>query len=137
MYVYRQSSGKFGTPKGDLVERPDGSFEGFDIEVLAIGYSGAGHSPHTGRNNPDMEDQKGKGPIPRGRWIIGNAHTSSRVGPVAMHLTPVGHTAHGRTAFMIHGDDKENDASRGCIILVRRIREMISTSGITELLVIR
>jgi len=98
----------------------DGSFR------VGYGYSGDGPKFTEGRNNPAMESVKGKGPIPRGLWKISLPRTSKRVGPVAMDLTPIGHDAHGRTAFMIHGDNKANDASRGCIILMRPYREQIA-----------
>lgn len=101
--------------------------------LVGQGYSGDGPEFSEGRNNPDMEHIRGKGPIPRGRWRIGAMRKSARVGPYAMDLTPVGHNAHGRTAFMIHGDDKEGDASRGCIILNRILRLKIDASGDRDL----
>jgi hypothetical protein len=45
-----------------------------------------------------------------------------------MDLTPVGHTALGRSQFLIHGDNVRHDASQGCIILPRDIRDQISNS---------
>lgn len=107
-----------------------------DGALVGLGYSGDGPAPTDGRNNPAMEAVRGKGPIPRGLWRIGLPRDSRRVGPHAMDLTPVGHDAHGRTAFMIHGDDKENDASRGCIILSRALRRRISGSGDRQLEVV-
>lgn len=92
------------------------------------GYSGAGFTGAEGRNNWAMENVRGKGPIPRGLWNIGAARRSANVGPVAMDLMPKGHDAHGRTAFMIHGNDKENNASKGCVILSRPTREKIAAS---------
>ena len=55
-----------------------------------------------------------------------------------MSLTPVGHLAHGRTAFLIHGDSIKHpgDASEGCIILGPHIRTRIAASGDTVLNVI-
>jgi hypothetical protein len=55
-----------------------------------------------------------------------------------MALTPVGHTALGRTHFLIHGDSVKNpgDASEGRIILDRKTREAIAKSNDTELVVI-
>lgn len=97
--------------------------------LIGRGYSGDGPGPSDGCNNPSMEAVRNRGPIPRGRWRIGPPHRSRRVGPHAMALGPVGHDAHGRTAFMIHGDDRDNDASRGCIILSRILRQQISASG--------
>ena len=95
----------------------------------ARGYSGRGE----GRNNPAMEAARAVGPIPAGRWRIGPPRTSVRTGPHVMDLTPVDHDAHGRSAFQIHGDNAEGDASSGCIVLPRFYRELISKSGATQL----
>jgi len=92
----------------------------------ARGYSGRGK----GRNNPAMEAARGVGPIPAGRWRIGPPRTSGRTGPHVMDLTPIGHDAHGRSAFQIHGDNAAGDASSGCIVLPRVWRERISKSGV-------
>ena len=103
----------------------DGEFEG-------IGYSGTGD----GRNNPDMEDVPNVGPIPRGKYKIGQPYYSSRCGPICFPLEPVGHDAHGRTDLRIHGDNKTGDASQGCIILGRTIRSRIRDDRETELEVV-
>lgn len=99
---------------------------------VSAGYSGKGQ----GRNNPAMEKVVATGPIPAGEWSIGKPRTSARTGPHVLDLTPVGHRAHGRSAFQIHGDNKTGDASSGCIILPRAIREKISSSGENRLLVV-
>lgn len=107
-------------------------------KFVGTGYSGKGKRYSEGRNNPDMEAVKGVGPIPRGKWVIGPARTSSHVGPVAMDLKPVAGTdAHGRSAFMIHGDNTMSNASKGCIILARSIRQQISSGKDRELIVVR
>ena len=95
--------------------------------LVARGYSGKGAA----KNDPDMERVRATGPIPRGRWRIGAPRDSRRVGPFAMDLHPLGHDAHGRSAFMIHGDSVRNpgSASSGCIILSRAVRERIWNSG--------
>ena len=46
-----------------------------------------------------------------------------------MDLTPVGHNALGRDGFLIHGDNTRHDASTGCIILPRDVRDQISNTG--------
>lgn len=97
-----------------------------DGRSVAKGYSGRGE----GRNNPAMETVRGVGPIPAGRWRIGPPRTSGRTGPHVMDLVPIEHDAHGRTAFQIHGDNAAGDASSGCIVLPRAIRERISRSGL-------
>lgn len=96
-----------------------------DGRLLGRGYSGRG----AGRNNPAMEAVREVGPIPAGRWRIGPPRTSARTGPHVMDLTPVGHDAHGRSAFQIHGDNAAGDASSGCIVLPRVHRELISKNG--------
>lgn len=96
---------------------------------MAVGYSGRG----AGRNNPALEREKGVGPIPAGSWRIHKPRNSARTGPHVMGLSPVGHDAHGRSAFQIHGDNAAGDASSGCIVLPRAMRERISASGLGTL----
>lgn len=95
---------------------------------VATGYSGAGMTTATGRNNPALENMPQVGPIPRGQYTIGQPRTSTHTGPVAMDLNPVGHNAHGRSAFQIHGNNRSNNASHGCIILPRHVRDTIGAS---------
>jgi hypothetical protein len=116
MLIYKQTTGETTL---------DGHFEG-------LGYSGAGEA----RNNPDMEAVPDEGPIPRGRYEIGPKRDSPTLGPIVFDLTPVGHDAHGRTEFRIHGDNVNHDASHGCIILGRSIRERIWDDGEKELEVV-
>ncbi|MFT4091330.1 MAG: hypothetical protein QM645_11400 [Asticcacaulis sp.] len=119
-YIYKQATGEF--------LRPDG-------KVLAVGYAGY----QDGVNNPALEASRAVGPIPRGPWSIGLTPLKyTTVGPVALPLEPLGHSAHGRTLFRIHGDNTRGDrsASRGCIILPRSIRDHITKAGVTRLLVI-
>jgi hypothetical protein len=107
----------------------------FNGIVVGKGYSGAGLSAKTGRNNSEMEDVRNKGPIPRGQWNIGTAYADKKRGPVVLALTPVGHNAHGRTDFLIHGNNSKNDASEGCIILGPDLRKKVANSGDTILTV--
>ena len=104
-------------------------------ESIGSGYSG---KKGIWRNNPAMEMVKNKGPIPRGQYRIGAARRHPAKGPVTMSLTPVGHRAHGRTAFLIHGDSVKHpgDASEGCIILGPHLRMRIAGSGDTVLNVV-
>lgn len=80
---------------------------------------------------------KNVGPIPAGVWTIGEARTYKRMAN-CFDLTPVGHDAHKRTEFIIHGDskDKPDTASEGCIILDAVIRQKIADSKATRLRVI-
>ncbi|EMI55320.1 tlde1 domain-containing protein [Rhodopirellula sallentina] len=103
--------------------------------VWAKGYSGAGAA----KNDPSQESVKNKGPIPAGKWKIAAPIDSKKTGKFVLPLTPEGHTAHGRTAFQIHGDSVKNPgtASSGCVILPRHIREHIAASGEKTLSVVK
>lgn len=103
--------------------------------LVATGYSGNG----AGRNNPDAENRANVGPIPRGRYSIGTAYHNQHTGDVTMNLDPVGHDAHGRTLFRIHGDSRQHpgQASDGCTIFDRNVRLRISNSGDNVLDVVR
>jgi hypothetical protein len=105
------------------------------LTLKGRGYSGHGE----GVNNPAMQHIPRVGPIPQGRWTVGAPRDSARVGPFALPLTPEdGTVTFGRTAFLIHGDNRHRDqsASHGCIILPRVIREAIWDSSDTALEVI-
>lgn len=123
-WQYDQSSGE--------MRRPDGS-------LLGTGYSG---QLGAGRNNAEMESVPNVGPIPQGQYTIGAAQNSAATGPHVLPLTPVGHTAYGRTAFQIHGEipagqPGSGDASTGCIVLSPLgLRQEISNSGDTVLEVV-
>lgn len=96
------------------------------------GYSGKGAC----RNEPSAQAIKGNGPIPRGLYTIERVEDSLHTGPFTIVLTPDGRNQmFGRAAFRIHGDDNEHDASEGCIILPRTVREKIWNSGDRILLV--
>ena len=106
-------------------------------QFVGTGYSGAGHVAADGRNNPDMQGDPDKGPIPRGSWIIGKPRWDNQCGPLTMDLTPAeGTDALGRSLFRIHGNNTADDASHGCIILGRPIRELVAASGDTALEVV-
>ncbi len=95
---------------------------------VGTGYSGHGD----GLNNPAKESEHNVGPLPKGQYTIGQAHTHVHLGPLSMELTPSGgQNMFGRSGFFIHGDNSKMDhsASDGCIILGPAIREKISTSG--------
>jgi len=119
MWTYQQSSGRLSR---------DGIF-------IADGYSGLGE----GKNNPTMQDVHDKGPLPRGRYLIGRPIDTTTHGPFVLPLTPdPGNTMFGRSGFLIHGDSKQHpgSASIGCIILGPEFRHMIADSGDTELAVV-
>ncbi len=102
--------------------------------LIATGYSGTG----TGHNNPDAENIPNVGPVPRGQYQIGPPFDTTTHGPHVMRLTPDdGHDMFGRDGFLIHGDNVRHDASQGCIVLPRDIRDQISTSGDNVIEVVR
>lgn len=96
--------------------------------VLYRGYSGAGR----GKNNPSMQAAVGVGPIPRGRWRVTSKVDHPHLGPCTLVLEPEpGTDTCGRSAFRIHGDSiaRPGEASHGCIILPRVVREAVWSSG--------
>lgn len=101
---------------------------------VGVGYSGFG----PGLDNPDMEADADIGPIPAGKWEIlrWDDHHGEK-GPQVAVLAPVGHDAHGRSAFLIHGDNPQlnHTASHGCIVAGRSIRDALRASGEMELTV--
>ena len=101
---------------------------------VATGYSG--HA--AGRNNPELEAVPNVGPIPRGNYTIGEPNDTTTHGPYVLRLTPVeGNNCHGRSGFLMHGDNAAtHDASQGCIIMPRAVREQVWESGDPELTVV-
>lgn len=112
MWKYQISTGELTDPKGHFV--------------------GTGYSGKVGvwRNNPNMQSVVAHGPIPEGVWHIGPDHLSEHTGPITMNLEPASTATdtHGRSLFRIHGDNKNHDASEGCIILGPTIRREIAGS---------
>lgn len=104
-----------------------GRMVGFDdqknkIVIDKIGYSGNG----SGKNNPKMQSVKNTGPIPRGKWNVGDSYASKKTGPATIILEPrEGTETFGRDDFRIHGDNKTHDASEGCIIMPPDARKTI------------
>jgi RHS repeat-associated protein len=84
-----------------------------------IGYAGTGR----GWNNPDMQGVPFIGPIPRGKWKVeGNPYKSPITGRNTIRLTPLQdnecqNMERDCKSFRIHGNNKRNDASLGCIIM--------------------
>jgi hypothetical protein len=103
--------------------------------LIGVGYSGAGTTAASGRNNPLMQNIPEHGPIPSGQYQIGNAYHHPAKGPTSMNIAPVGHNALGRTGFMIHGNNQQNNASKGCVIMAPNIRQQIATSNDHDLIV--
>lgn len=91
-----------------------------------IGFGWAGHLQ--GKNNPDMENIKGVGPLPKGKYTVGDPEDGTHLGPLAFPLTPdPANEMYGRSGFFIHGADQEHPAlsSDGCIIMGRVAREYL------------
>ncbi len=83
------------------------------------GYAGTGN----GRNNPNAQAQQSVGPLPRGQWQVnGPWRNSPNTGRNTITLTPLSGNeclSSGRdcSSFRIHGNNRRNDASHGCIVL--------------------
>lgn len=119
---------RYHLPDGILVD-PDG------VIRSKTGYSGApGYV-----NDVKSVALRAKGPIPPGYWMFNPAPWSTK-GPQVLALLPEDGTqtqTYGRTAFMIHGDNKRRNrsASNGCIILDRFTRDMMRNSDCWRLYV--
>lgn len=116
MFIYQQSTGRLSSDRVD------------DGHYFAQGYSGQG----TGKNNPLVQGVHNVGPIPQGMWgILGPPVDTATHGPYVLHLyAKSGTEAFGRSGFLIHGDSLEHpgQASQGCVILPRTVREHIWNS---------
>lgn len=99
-----------------------------------------GYSGHlSGRDNPAMQDVPNVGPIPRGFYTIEKPKDTATHGPFVLGLEPdPSNEMHGRGGFLIHGDSKVDpgEASHGCLVLARVVRERIAASGDNRLEVI-
>lgn len=105
-----------------------------DGKLVSKGYSGAPGF----KNDPVVEGIRNKGPIPRGMWKLGKVIVKHpKLGGNVIPLTPVGHKALGRSAFLIHADSIKapGTASQGCIILPAPVRAVMAASQDRELLV--
>lgn len=107
-----------------------------NLNNIAVGKGYAGHGK--GLNNPDMMNVPDVGPLPAGKYKIGQPHDDKHVGVFALPLTPdADNKMFGRSAFYIHGDNPQlnHTASNGCIILSRAVRNDIANSGDDDLIV--
>lgn len=73
-----------------------------DGKLIETGYSGI----LTNKNNPDREQVRGMGPIPRGTWRIGSAGTSK--GPLTITLVPLSVNAYDRDMWVHSGCTETN-----------------------------
>lgn len=111
-----------------------GRLYGFDDNLNKTVIDHKGYSGYMeGKNNPSMQNERNVGPIPRGKWNVGNAYNSNATGPATIILTPQEEGGPDLKAlnrnndFRIHGDKKNDpgNASHGCIIMPRSVRDVI------------
>lgn len=121
-------------------EQKTGRLFGPDAKLVATGYAGGncGKNPE-GINNPDMQNCKSIGPLPVGIYTLGTPVPQSHLGPFAIPLLPKpGNLMFGRSSFFMHGDTTPSgNASEGCIIMGRAIREQVWASPDHTLRVVR
>jgi hypothetical protein len=117
-WTYSQLTGQLCDPKGACV---------------AVGYSGS--EPY--KNRPKAEHRQDEGPIPTGSYAIGEPRDDDQMGPFVLPLEPApDNEMHDRFGFYFHGDTTPpGDASSGCIIVPRNIRDMIDASDCKTLIV--
>ncbi|KAB8306708.1 DUF2778 domain-containing protein [Erwinia endophytica] len=117
-WTYKQSSGEL-FHNGQFIEK---------------GYSGR----MTNKNNPDRQQVRGLGPLPRGIYRISGQSNSK--GPMTIILVQTSGESFGRSAFRIHGEKVSGVpgwASEGCIIMGPKTRRRILDSNDNTLEVIR
>lgn len=124
MWLWEQLTGK-------IYHEADG-----DFVCAGSGYAG---SPE-GKNNPDLQNVEGVGPLPCNRYTIQAPHDSPHTGKYTMDLEPdADGEMFGRSEFRIHGDSVQHPgaASHGCIVLPHPVRVSIWDSGDHRLQVVR
>lgn len=117
-----------GVVMGWKYEQATGKLFDKDNTDIATGYAGRA----LGKNNPAMQDVKGIGPLPCGMYTIYAPHDSTTVGKYAMRLLPdPQNEMFGRSSFYMHGDaiHDPGNASHGCIVMDRTVRELVWDSG--------
>jgi len=117
--------------------------------VRAIGYSGApptwgdGGVRQDGRNNPDMQEVAGVGPIPRGAWaMVEMVENHPTLGAYCIRLEPMpGTETFGRDHFWVHGESvtkRPHYSSHGCpVVPGAEKRRGIWESGDRTVVVVR
>jgi hypothetical protein len=106
-----------------------------DFVLKGYGFSG---KKGVWRNNPERQHEKYKGPIPAGRYRIGNSRACKSDGTPLDNFPLIpdpSNNMYGRSGFLIHGGNPEGDPSAGCIIASKAIRDAIERSGDRDLVV--
>lgn len=122
MWTYSQSRGRI-TRDNDPASYP-------------LCYSGKGD----GKNNPQFQGVVDVGPIPQGRYTIGEPILKTPLhGPYVLPLTPAtSNIMFGRAGFLMHSDSivHPGEASEGCIVCPYSLRIEIWQSGDHDLTVV-
>ena len=96
---------------------------------IHTGYAGFGE----GKNKTSMQCVRNVGPLPRGKYIMKELILKHRTcGEYVIRLEPdSSNNMCGRSGFLIHGDSTKHpgSASQGCIILDKKYRKDMWTSG--------
>lgn len=106
-----------------------------DGTYLSTGWAGQ----LRGQNNPAYQGVSNVGPLPQGKYTIGQPYLHPVLGPVVMNLDPApSNQMFGRSSFRIHGSSHLNPdlSSHGCIVLPRFAREHIAASDDCDLEVV-
>lgn len=104
------------------------------------GYAGGneGKNPEA-INNPDMCNVPRTGPLPPGLYTMQEPVEHSKLGPYAIPLSPdPSNQMFNRGGFYMHGDTTPSgNASEGCIIMPRAIRERTYQSDDKQIRVVK
>lgn len=124
MWTFEQSSGRLYDETG---------------YHAGTGYAGGncGKNPE-GINNPSMQNIPRVGPLPVGVYKAGKVFMQSKLGPFAVELVPdASNEMFGRGGFFMHGDTTPSgNASEGCIIMPRQVREEFFNSADSTVMVV-
>jgi len=112
-YTFYNSTGRFE------------STEGWSV----MGYSGrnVNSDGYDYRNRAESVRMIGVGVIPEGMYYIVGVNSSITSNTIVLSLDPA-NDMYGRSGFRIHGDNSNNNASKGCIILDAGSRARIASA---------
>jgi hypothetical protein len=101
-----------------------------------------GYSGHEeGKLNPLLQAVHNVGPIPVGRYRFEGPPFNEAGNPGVLRILPLAGTeTFGRSGFLLHGDmvdpAQRGQASLGCVIMPREVREEVWASGDWDLVVL-